>query len=182
VSPPKWRFVGWTPVDYIGLFACTLSLRPGRRGTLRIEQIACARQRQRKSVRAAYSPASSGERGRGLGPLLVRVAVRSALANCLTAFYSCASVIRSFRSKALRDFFLDNNPRGIRADLVERVRGRLYALHRARSLDDLRIPGWRLHALHGKPARHAVAINGPWRMTFEWQEGDALRVDLEQYH
>jgi plasmid maintenance system killer protein len=25
-------------------------------------------------------------------------------------------------------------------------------------------------------------VNGPWRITFEWAEGDALRVDLEQYH
>jgi len=25
-------------------------------------------------------------------------------------------------------------------------------------------------------------INGPWCITFEWEDGDALRVDLEQYH
>jgi proteic killer suppression protein len=55
-------------------------------------------------------------------------------------------------------------------------------LHRAKTLDDLRIPGWRLHALHSKPRRHAIAVNGPWRITFEWKNGDALRVDLEQYH
>ena len=91
-------------------------------------------------------------------------------------------MIRSFRSKALRDFFVENNRRGIRADLVERVRGRLQTLHRAKSLDDLRVPGWRLHALHTKPLRYAIAVNGPWRITFEWEDGDALRVDLEQYH
>ena len=56
------------------------------------------------------------------------------------------SVIRSFRSKALRDFFLDGNARGIRPDFVERVRGRVQALHRAKVRDDLRLPGWRLHA------------------------------------
>jgi proteic killer suppression protein len=27
-----------------------------------------------------------------------------------------------------------------------------------------------------------VHINGPWCITFEFEEGDALRVDLEQYH
>ena len=91
-------------------------------------------------------------------------------------------MIVSFRSKALRDFFLDDETSGIRPDLVERVRGRLQALHRAKSLDDLRLPGWRLHALHTKPRRHAIAVNGPWRITFEWERGDALRVDLEQYH
>lgn len=91
-------------------------------------------------------------------------------------------MIASFRCKALRDFFLADDPSGIRPDLVERVRGRLQALHRAKALDDLRVPGWRLHALHTRPRRHAIAVNGPWRITFEWVEGDAVRVDLEQYH
>jgi len=27
-----------------------------------------------------------------------------------------------------------------------------------------------------------MAVNGPWRITFEWEGEDALRVDLEQYH
>ena len=92
------------------------------------------------------------------------------------------TVIVSFRGKALRDFFQGNDPSGIIPDLVERVRGRLQALHRAKTLDDLRLPGWRLHALHSKPRRHAIAVNGPWRITFEWDNGDALRVELEQYH
>jgi proteic killer suppression protein len=91
-------------------------------------------------------------------------------------------VIRSSRSKALRDFFLEDDPRGIRPDLVERARGRLQALHRAKSLDDLRVPGWRLHPLRSRPVRYAIAINGPWRVTFEWADGDAVRVDIEQYH
>ena len=91
-------------------------------------------------------------------------------------------MIRSFRSKALRDLFLDDDPRRIRADLVERVRGRLQALHRAKTLDDLKLPGWRLHPLNVKPVRYAIAVNGPWRITFEWDGLDAARVDLEQYH
>lgn len=91
-------------------------------------------------------------------------------------------MILTFRSKALRNLFVDDDPRGIRPDLVERVRARLQALHRAKSLDELRMPGWRLHVLHTKPIRHAIAVNGPWRITFEWKDGDVSRVDLEQYH
>jgi len=49
-------------------------------------------------------------------------------------------------------------------------------------LADLDLAGWRLNRLQGKPERWAFAINGPWRITFEWQDGEALRVDLEQYH
>ena len=25
-------------------------------------------------------------------------------------------------------------------------------------------------------------VNGPWCITFEWEAGDAFKVDLEQYH
>ncbi|HEY2290733.1 MAG TPA: type II toxin-antitoxin system RelE/ParE family toxin [Thermoanaerobaculia bacterium] len=44
------------------------------------------------------------------------------------------------------------------------------------------MPGWRLHQLQGKPTRYALAVNGLWRITFEWEDGNALHVDLEQYH
>ena len=39
-----------------------------------------------------------------------------------------------------------------------------------------------LHPLRGTPKRYALSVNGPWRITFEWVEADAWRVDLEQYH
>jgi proteic killer suppression protein len=46
------------------------------------------------------------------------------------------------------------------------------------------LPGFRLHPLQGDQAgRWAIDVSGPWRITFEWSEdGDAHRVDLEQYH
>lgn len=91
-------------------------------------------------------------------------------------------MIRSFRHKGLDALFRDDNQRGIRPDLVERCRSRLSVLNQAHELTDLQIPGFGLHGLHGKPKRYALAVNGPWRITFEWREGDAWRVDLEQYH
>jgi proteic killer suppression protein len=62
------------------------------------------------------------------------------------------------------------------------VRQRLTALHAATDPRDLDLPGWRLHRLQGKPERYALAVKRPWRITFEWQEDEALRLDLEQYH
>jgi len=29
---------------------------------------------------------------------------------------------------------------------------------------------------------YSIHVNGPWSITFEWEQGEALRVDLEQYH
>ena len=52
----------------------------------------------------------------------------------------------------------------------------------AETLDDLNVAGYGLHALKGAVRRYSIKVNGPWRITFEWDERDAVRVDLEQYH
>lgn len=91
-------------------------------------------------------------------------------------------MIRSFRRRGLARLWNKGDARGVRADLLDRVRLRLTALNAAQNPGDLGMPGWGLHQLHGKPERYAISVNGPWRITFEWEDGDALRVDLEQYH
>ncbi len=30
--------------------------------------------------------------------------------------------------------------------------------------------------------RYSIHINGPWCITFDWQDSDALRVNFGQYH
>lgn len=91
-------------------------------------------------------------------------------------------MIRSFRHRGLARLWNKGDARGVRADLLDRVRLRLTALDAAQDLQELSIPGWRLHRLQGNPERFALSVNGPWRITFEWEDGDALQVDLEQYH
>ena len=91
-------------------------------------------------------------------------------------------MIRSFRHKGLDKLWSEDDPKGVRADLLDRIRGRLTALNEAQDVRELNIPGWKLHPLQGKPKRFAISVNGPWRITFEWEDGDAFQVDLEQYH
>jgi len=91
-------------------------------------------------------------------------------------------MIRSFRHKGLTKLWNNGDPKGVRSDLLVRVRRRLTALNLAQDLRELDMPGWRLHQLHGEPVRYAISVNGPWRITFEWEDGEAIRVDLEQYH
>jgi proteic killer suppression protein len=46
----------------------------------------------------------------------------------------------------------------------------------------MNLPGFDFHALKGLvPTRYTVHVNGPWCITFEFDSGDALRVDFEQY-
>lgn len=58
------------------------------------------------------------------------------------------------------------------------------ALDVAARLDDLIAPaGNRLEKLRGDHAgRHSIRINGQYRVTFRWEEGDAHEVRVEDYH
>jgi proteic killer suppression protein len=68
-------------------------------------------------------------------------------------------------------------------NLHSRILRRLDVLNAAHDLTDLNVPGFDFHALRGfKPTRYSLHVNGPWCITFEWNSGDALHVDLEQYH
>ena len=48
---------------------------------------------------------------------------------------------------------------------------------------DMNLPGFRFHALAGREkGRYAVNASGNWRITVGWMDGDAIDVDLEDYH
>jgi proteic killer suppression protein len=60
---------------------------------------------------------------------------------------------------------------------------RLQALHTATNIDDMNIPGWRLHALKGgRKGQWATQVNGNWRIVFKFEGGHAYVVNYEDYH
>jgi proteic killer suppression protein len=91
-------------------------------------------------------------------------------------------MIKSFRHKGLAAYFLKADSRKIRPDLRQRIQQRLRMLHRAEQLGELNIPGFDFHGLEGRPKRYSIHVNGPFCITFEWRNGEAWCVDLEQYH
>ena len=91
-------------------------------------------------------------------------------------------MIRSFRHKGLKELFRDGGSAKIATSLQGRCLQVLDALDVAAVLEDMNVPGWNFHGLQGKPKRYTTHVNGPWCITFEFEDGDALRVDLEQYH
>lgn len=91
-------------------------------------------------------------------------------------------MLRTFSHKGLRELFEHGSSSRVRTDLQKRLLIRLDVLQRAKTLDALRIPGFEFHALRGLPQRYSIHVNGPWCLTFEWLDGDAYRVNLEQYH
>lgn len=91
-------------------------------------------------------------------------------------------MIKSFKHKGLAELFEKGGSRKVRQDLHLRTLRRLEVLDQAESLTELNIPGFNFHGLQGVPKRYCIHVNGPWCITFEWEKGDALRVDFEQYH
>lgn len=91
-------------------------------------------------------------------------------------------MIDGFKHKGLRDLFEAGRSAKVSADLQKRALVRLDAIDAATELGQLDQPGFDFHALRGKPQRYTIHVSGPWCITFEWQNGHAMRIDLEQYH
>ena len=92
-------------------------------------------------------------------------------------------MIQNFRHKGLRRLFEDGEPRGIRADHVEKIENILAVLNRARVPEDMDLPGFRLHRLKGdRRGFWSVTVRANWRVTFRFENGHAYYVDLTDYH
>lgn len=92
-------------------------------------------------------------------------------------------MIKSFRHKGLDRFYANGAKSGIQPSHAAKLRLQLAALDTARTIGDMDIPGYRLHALKGKDkGRWSIWVNGNWRLTFEFKDGDAYVLDYEDYH
>jgi toxin HigB-1 len=89
-------------------------------------------------------------------------------------------VIKTFRHKGLRAFFDTGSRAGIQPHHASRLKRQLARLEVAKSVDDMNVPGWRLHRL--STGHWSVWVNGNWRMTFDFEGTDAVLVDYQDYH
>ena len=92
-------------------------------------------------------------------------------------------MIRGFRHKGLERFFTKSDRRGIDARQADRIRRILDRLDVAVRPEDMNLPGLRFHGLKGdRKGAYAVSVSGNWRITFRFEEADAIDVNLEDYH
>lgn len=92
-------------------------------------------------------------------------------------------VIRSFRHPGMEKFFLTGSKAGIQPKHADKLSLQLFALNRAKSAQDMDAPGWNLHALRGDLHGHwSIKVSGNWRLTFTFEEEDAVLVDYQDYH
>ena len=92
-------------------------------------------------------------------------------------------MIRTFRSKALAELWAKGRTAKIDAKMSKCILIRLDRLNVASAPTQMNLPGFDFHALKGfVPTRYSVHVIGRWCITFEFDSGEALRVDFEQYH
>lgn len=92
-------------------------------------------------------------------------------------------MIRSIRHKGLKRLHEDDDPRGVIAEHVIRLRDILARLDAARTVNDLDLPGLRLHPFKGElKGFWAVTVRANWRVTFRFADPDAFEVDYVDYH
>lgn len=94
--------------------------------------------------------------------------------------------IGSVRHKALRRLIEKDDPSGLPAAFVEKIRNILSFLQDMERIEELQdIPSWRAHQLSGdRKGVWSLAVSRNWRITFRIDEVEMEIVDLdyEDYH
>ena len=92
-------------------------------------------------------------------------------------------MIRSFKHRGLKRLYERGDRSQVRSDRLERIEDILARLDVAAIPSDLDLPGYGPHLLKGKlKGFWAVKVSGNWRIVFRYQDGDALDVNLIDYH
>lgn len=92
-------------------------------------------------------------------------------------------MIKTFRCKHAKALFEGNCPRQFRA-IVSAAERKLQMLDDAYAIEDLRSPpGNRLEALRGDhQGQWSIRINDQWRVCFRFEDGNAVDVEIVDYH
>lgn len=96
-------------------------------------------------------------------------------------------MIRTFGNALAEDLFNDRTSKAVRQfspELRANARRKLQMLDDADTLQVLMaLPSNRLEKLKGdRKSYYSIRINLQWRVVFQWQDGNALDVRIEDYH
>lgn len=91
--------------------------------------------------------------------------------------------IRTFKNKGLKKFFETGHKSGIQPALANKLELILDRLDAASDPKDMNFPGSDFHSLKGNLKHfYSVHVNGNWVIIFRFENGEALDVDLIDYH
>jgi len=94
--------------------------------------------------------------------------------------------IRNVVHRGLRRFIQRNDPSGLAAAIVEKVRNILTFLQEMEDAQELRdVPSWKVHQLTGdRKGTWRLTVTRNWRITFRIDptEGEIFDLDYQDYH
>ncbi len=93
-------------------------------------------------------------------------------------------MILSFGNSETEQVWLGNRVRGLPTEIQNVGRRKLRMLNNSVDLADLRIPpANRLEKLSGELKNfYSIRINDQWRIIFKWSSGNAMEVEIIDYH
>ena len=93
-------------------------------------------------------------------------------------------MISTFADPETERVWKGHRSRVLPSDIQQTARRKMRQINRTLNLYDLRVPGGnRFEQLKNfTPLRYSIRINDQWRVTFEWRDGDAYNVRIEDYH
>ena len=92
-------------------------------------------------------------------------------------------MIKSFKHKGLKKYFEKGSISGIQAKHQRKLRMQLAAIDTAQQIEDVNLPGFKLHLLKGnRDGILSITLNGNWRVTFEFIDGNAYILNYKDYH
>ena len=87
------------------------------------------------------------------------------------------------RHKGVRQFVTTGSTAGVTKPLAAKLRRILSVLDQATQPSDLGNPAWNLHPLRGELTGHwSIRVTGNMRLVFRFDRGEAVDVDLVDYH
>jgi len=92
--------------------------------------------------------------------------------------------IRSFVHKGLKRLYVDDNPKGLPPDSVDKLRAMLSFLQDMQDPERFRsFPLWKAHQLTGqRKGVWSLHVTRNWRLTFRIEDNEILDIDYEDYH
>ncbi len=93
-------------------------------------------------------------------------------------------MIKSFANADAEQLYLTGKSRRFPPDILKRAAMRLTQLEAATRIEDLKFPpSNHLEALsHDRAGQWSIRINNQWRVCFRFENGDALDVEIVDYH
>ncbi len=92
-------------------------------------------------------------------------------------------MIKSFHHAGLQAFFETGSKAGIRPEHTPRLNRILGVLDAATMIQQVNVPGFKLHKLTGNLRDHwSVTVSGNWRVIFRFEDAEAELVNYLDYH